>query len=172
MIELWLDIPYYEGKYQVSDQGRVRSLDRTVMCSPKSSKTFRRLVKGRILKPGNRSGYGHKGVVLCVNGREHTKQVHELVMLAFEGERPEGMNVLHNDGDPTNNLLTNLRYGTQSDNMLDVSKHGLRRVTYEEVRDMRSLRDKGVPCKDVAEMYNMSPSNASRVCTGAYYAEA
>lgn len=53
-----------------------------------------------------------------------TRLVHHLVAAAFHGPRPDGLNVLHGDGNHTNNRPGNLRYGTQSDNMKDGIQHG------------------------------------------------
>ena len=112
--ERWLPIPGWEGQYEVSDQGSVRSLDRYI--------TFpygRRRAAGCVLSPGVRPD-GHLNVSLC--GK--SKLVHQLVMLAFVGERPDGFEVCHNNGDPADNRLENLRYGTASDNGRDRVRHG------------------------------------------------
>ena len=119
MVEQWRDIPGYEGRYQVSDLGRVRSLDHRVRLVVKGVETTR-LSPGRILKPGPARS-GHLTVAL---GRGNSKQVHALVLLAFVGPYPEGMEVLHGDDDPTNNRLNNLRYGTRSENLRQCVAHG------------------------------------------------
>ncbi len=103
-VEQWRPIPGWEGLYQVSDHGRVRSL-RT----------------GKILKAGmNRR---HRHVALCSGGGKSFR-VHRLVMEAFVGPLPEGMEVRHLDDDPDNNRLSNLVYGTRSENMLDRVRNG------------------------------------------------
>ena len=61
---------------------------------------------------------------LSHQGEDKTRTVHSLVAEAFIGARPEGMEICHSDGDPTNNHLDNLRYGTPSDNTLDKVRHG------------------------------------------------
>lgn len=112
--ETWKPIPGYEGSYEASDQGRVRSLDRTII-----EKTGRAVnVRGRVLKPteGNK-----RYLLVTLSGR--TKRVHRLVLAAFEGENPD-MQVRHLDGDPQNNRLVNLAYGTNAENMLDSIRHG------------------------------------------------
>ncbi|RQT43146.1 hypothetical protein DF046_36835 [Burkholderia cepacia] len=121
--EQWRDIPGFEGRYQVSDMGRVRSLDRRVRVVPHGIETTR-LVRGRILKPGP-SKSGHLSVVL---GRGNTRSVHALVMLAFEGPCPEGMEVLHLNHTPSDNRRTNLKYGTRGENVAMDHAAGTRKV--------------------------------------------
>lgn len=117
--ENWRAIPGFEGLYQVSDQGRVRSLDR--MRLNKVSGTAR--IKGRMLKiRTNKDGYQQVG--LYKNGKQRMSYVHAIVCLAFYGPRPLGAEVCHNDGNPSNNHLSNLRYDTSSANSYDVVKHG------------------------------------------------
>ncbi len=123
MAEVWKDVPGYEGSYQVSSLGRVRSLDR-LLSIPGYTASWKGLpphercariqpVKGKMLRPGRRSS-GHVTVAL---GRGNSQQVHALVLLAFVGPRPEGQEVLHLNHDPTDNRLENLRYGTRSENL-------------------------------------------------------
>ena len=99
-IEIWKDIPRYEGRYQVSTEGRIRSLDRRVPCKCHyAGKLFYRTVKGKILRPGRYCKAGHLSVVL--GHGTAGRPVHQLVMLSFVGPPEEGMEVLHRNGDPT-----------------------------------------------------------------------
>lgn len=110
--ERWLPIPGYEGIYDVSDLGRVRSWapwrDTPV---PRQRRFY--------VRPT-----GHLAINLCNNGDDKSVTVHRLVMLAFVGPKPNGLETRHLDGDPTNNRLTNLVYGTHSENMYDRVRHG------------------------------------------------
>lgn len=104
MMEMWRHVPGAPA-YEVSDRGRVRS--------------YKRKPGPRILAaPVNSEGRPH----VCLDGR--SRKVHQLVMEAFVGPRPSGQEVLHRDGDKSNNALTNLRYGTRSENRLDMVAHG------------------------------------------------
>lgn len=76
----------------------------------------------RYLKPG-RDLSGHLRVVLC-NGRMNTKKVHRLVLETYVGPCPKGMMCRHLDGNPANNKLDNLCWGTNSENQKDSIKHG------------------------------------------------
>lgn len=106
---IWKDIPGYEGFYQVSDCGQVKSCERFI----KGPRVDQRL-KERILKPGlDTSGYHH--VALCKDGKRKAYKVHRLVALAFlDGDNT--LTVNHIDECKTNNHVSNLEYLTQADN--------------------------------------------------------
>ena len=117
--ERWKPVTGYEGIYEVSNHGRVRSVDRTVTRS--DGRVCRR--KGKILRTTpNQDGYPRAN--LSTQGKSQVRHVHALVAEAFIGPRPDGVDVCHGDGDPANNRLDNLRYGTRSENMLDAVRHG------------------------------------------------
>lgn len=86
-----------------------------------------RFIAGRILKPckaGNSHADGYWRVGLKDNRRERDAYVHELVLEAFVGPRPDGYTCCHNDGDPFNNHVDNLRWGSRSKNEYDKVFHG------------------------------------------------
>ena len=118
MTEIWKAIPGWEGSYEVSDVGRVRSLLR-VTNTRKGLQTF----QGKILAPSTTKN-GYRMVSLTAPSRREYHYVHALVLLAFIGPRPAGMEVCHNDGSRDNNNLRNLRYDTRRNNALDRHKHG------------------------------------------------
>ncbi len=107
----WREIPGTAGNYLVSDDGQVWSLPRTTTV-------------GGVLKQG-RDPAGYATVAPCVAGKQRTRRVHCLVLEAFVGPRPEGAECRHLDGDPTNNHLDNLAWGTNSENKYDVVRHGV-----------------------------------------------
>jgi len=112
----WKDIPGYEGFYQVSDQGQVKSVERIGV-----NGTF---VPERILRPDTANPGRYERVTLFGGPSRQRCQVHRLVMLAFIGPCPEGLECCHNDGHPGNNALSNLRYDTKSANARDRRRHG------------------------------------------------
>jgi hypothetical protein len=116
--EQWRAVVGYEGLYEVSDQGRVRSLTRTCW---DATGTKARTRKGQYLKPGASRGY--LSVRLCRNGSIQTLTVHSLVAAAFIGPRPEGMQVCHWNGNGGDNRLANLRYDSPSSNQLDTVRY-------------------------------------------------
>lgn len=121
MIEEWRSVVGYEGLYEVSNLGRVRSLDR--LC--KSNKRSDQWMKGRILKPKiNRHRQSRCTVALGKEGKVSYPYISRLVLTAFVGPAPSGHDAAHWDGDPTNNRLDNLRWATDSENMMDKKRHG------------------------------------------------
>lgn len=112
--EKWLPAVGYEGIYEVSNHGRVRSVDRWV--SYKDGRN--RLYRGSEMKPQTRPD-GHLTVDLVKNKRRKNRRVHQLVLEAFAGMRPEGTICCHWDDDPSNNRLENLRWSSYSENMVD-----------------------------------------------------
>lgn len=121
-IERWLPIPGWEGSYEVSDHGRVRSLDRIVPTSHRRT----RMARGRILKPGYVRGV-HQFVNLSRkrgDGKATSRYVHQLVLEAFVGPCPSGMEVCHWNDDGTDNRLSNLRYASVSENRYDLVRNG------------------------------------------------
>ena len=111
MKEEWRDIPGFKGRYQVSNKGRVRSLDRYVRCGFEGK--GRRFTKGRLLKPGATTS-GHLTVAL---GKGNSVAVHRLVLLAFIGKPKQKQEALHLNHRPADNRVTNLRWGTRSENI-------------------------------------------------------
>lgn len=158
--ETWKDIPGFEGCYQVSNLGNVRSVLRTVSgggCVKVKT------LKGRILKPylrGDRTKY--PTVNLSMNGLKTKMPVHQMVLKSFHGPRPSPNHVARHLNDrPVDTRSDNLVWGTQSQNMKDKFQNGYvhpRLVLSEEARlaiksDNRSqrviARDHGVSQKTV-----------------------
>lgn len=157
-MEIWKDIPGYEGKYQASSLGRIRSLDRQIGTPGTVGCKF---MKGRVLRPGPTKD-GHLYVVL---GREaHGAPVHTLVALTFLGPRPEVADVCHNDGDPTNNKLDNLRCDTRTNNILDVYRTGgrWRKLSLEDMQAIIN-EPKSMTCKALGEKYGVSAAVINKV---------
>ena len=113
--ENWKAIPGYEGIYEVSDQGRVRSLDRI---------TAKNAFKKGALKKASTVANGYLYVDLYKLGKASKRTVHSLVLEAFIGPAPSGMICCHNNGVRVDNRLENLRWGTYSDNAHDTVRHG------------------------------------------------
>jgi hypothetical protein len=118
-VENWRAVVGFEGLYEVSDLGHVRSLNRIVNSFP----GLTRVAQGRLMRLQPRRS-GHLCVGLCRDGRRRLVNVHRLVLEAFVGPCPDGMECCHNDGDATNNRVENLRWDTRSENFLDRGRHG------------------------------------------------
>lgn len=113
--EQWKPVVGYEGLYEVSDHGRVRSVDRVLV----KSDGRRMTIKGKLLKGGTHQGYvNHKmqGV---------TKYTHVMVLEAFDRPRHPGEEARHLNDIKSDNRLINLRWGSRSDNAKDRVRNGI-----------------------------------------------
>lgn len=108
--EEWKPVPNYEGLYDASNFGRIRSLDRW-----RDNGTGRYIQKGRILKPGKNSK-GYLTVILCKDRKKKTFLVHRLVWETFNSEIPECMQVNHINEIKTDNSVWNLNLMTNQEN--------------------------------------------------------
>lgn len=118
--EQWRPIPGYEGHYEVSDHGRVRSVTRILPHPVNGWKTYR----GKLLKQDVHKT-GHIAVWLSLDGRMRSLLVHRLVLMAFIGPCPDGMEACHWNDDPGDNRLENLRWTSRRDNNLDRVRNGI-----------------------------------------------
>lgn len=119
MTEHWKPIPGYEGHYEVSDRGRVRSIERTII----RKNGIPQRIAGRVLRPATGTK-GHQHVELWRDNQAMSRYVHHLVLEAFTGPQPEGMECCHNNGNPADNTVENLRWDTASSNGYDRVRHG------------------------------------------------
>lgn len=111
---VWRVIPGF-SMYEVSDQGQLRSW---------RNGKYGRAAAPRLMKlPLDYHGYPATNL-RGDDGLRHTFRIHRLVLLAFRGPRPPGMDSRHANGDPTDNRLSNLNYSTRSRNMRDRVRHG------------------------------------------------
>ena len=136
--------------YDISNLGNVRS---------------RRYSKPRILKPRPHvQGYALVRVY-DENGAWFDRTIHSLVAEAFLGVCPDGMCVRHLDGDPSNNALSNLAYGTLSDNQQDRIAHGTygMKLNVRKVKVIRGLHKCGFKIKRIAEIFGINRLNVRRI---------
>lgn len=111
-VEVWKDIPGFEGLYQASNQGRIRSLDMRVRYK---NPQFTALRKGRILSPKT-TNRGYLEVVLMKNGVRHNKRVHQLVALTFIPNPNNYTSINHINEVKNDNAVENLEWCTQKYN--------------------------------------------------------
>lgn len=121
-MEVWKDIPGFEGLYQASSTGCIRThKDKTT-----SSKKFKeRHWKQRVLKTRGKQNSGYR-VSLWKDGVVYDRLVARLVATTFLGEPPEGFTVNHKDGNRFNNNIENLEWLSREDNI----RHGFRNGLY------------------------------------------
>lgn len=121
MSEQWRSVVGFEGFYEVSDRGRIRSVPRVVTYE-QAGKVMSQSYPGKEIRhhPGDK---GYRLVCLYREGRQTTCRVHRLVLEAFVGPA-NGLQGCHRNGDCADNRLTNLKWGTNSDNQRDSVEHG------------------------------------------------
>jgi len=170
--EIWTDIPGYEGLYQVSSLGRVKSLPRSIP-HPRHKNPIR--IKGGILKQSVASN-GYLMVGLCANGKAVSRTVHSLVMEAFVGPRPKGAEINHKSkaGNKWDNRLCNLEYCTKQENILHAiralgndpaernqvkgSAHPQAKLCEDDVRAIRVDLSQGKSYGEIARRFHVDPS--------------
>ena len=165
-MEIWKDIPGFEGRYQASDAGQIRSVDRRVRVVVHGVETTR-LAKGKVLSPATCKS-GHLCVVL---GKGRTVHVHQAVAWAFLGPQARDTEVAHNDGNPAHNAVRNLRYDSRSGNGRDRVHHGTTRLSVEQIAFIRANANK-LPRggkKALAAQFSVSPTTISDVLAGRTY---
>jgi hypothetical protein len=166
LMTIWKPVLDYEGYYEVSNFGEVRSLER------KGRK------KERILKPHlNGDTVKYLAVTLHKNGKMETRKVHHLVLEAFVGPRPENMYALHGPKGHLDNSVANLYWGTQQrncsedklrDGTLPIGeKNGKAKLTEDEVREIYKLAWNGeLTQREIVKMFNTTQANVSRIKHG------
>jgi DNA-binding transcriptional regulator YiaG len=170
--EEWRDIPEFPG-YKVSNLGRVGSYHRKVRGRGNGGGWEIAKKIQRILKPSSsrKEGGYYLGVNLSVGGIVHRRTIHFLVMIAFVGVCPEGLEICHNNGNFRDNRLSNLRYDTHLANMSEAewehAKQGS--LTEKQIIDIREDRFAGMKIDDIAEKYKTSRFNVQSICWGETY---
>ena len=154
MLEKWKSVFNFPD-YSVSNIGRVR---RDVVSKMKTSKP------GRILK-GSITPDGYMTVNLTCNGVKKRKRVHVLVAVAFCKDVWGAGSVCHKDGNPSNNIATNLYWGTQKQNVHDAIQHGRRgpgeksgnvKLKQSDVLNIIQLYTNGMQSNDLADQFGVS----------------
>lgn len=159
--ETWKPVVGYEGFYEVSNLGRVRAMFEGNHGQYKA---------GRILKT-HTSKNGYVRIEFNPPSKKPKKRtVHTLVLEAFVGKRPEGKEVRHLDGVKSNNQVSNLAWGTHSENDQDQRRHGTRimgerhplsKLTNDDVLKIRALREQGLTLQVIANQFGIDQSNVA-----------
>lgn len=160
--ERWRPVPGFEGRYEVSSHGRVMTLT-----------TYRPHQTGLVLRPyKNKKGYQY--VSFRTNGTRKSFAVHRLVLEAFAGPCPAGMQVAHGNGDPTDNRVENLRWATSVENHADRRRHGRvpegeanasARLDLSAVKTIKKLKGKA-SAYEIAHLACVAPSTIQSIWDG------
>ncbi len=163
MIEIWKSVTGFEGHYEVSNCGRIKSLARQGMC---------RWISERILKT-DETYDGHLLVTLRLKGNRTRRSVHKVVLEAFVGKCPAGQECRHLNGIADDNRLENLAWGTPRENKEDMRRHGtmpigetlgMSKLTKKQVIHIRRILDKTNHFqKEIAEMFDVTPGCISAI---------
>jgi len=172
MKEIWKDIKGFKGYYQVSNLGRVRSLERKITRS-RGGEPHEMGISSRVLKPGWVGGYPR--VVLSRIRKRETKCIHRMVAEYFIKGRTKTRNhVNHIDGNKSNNSSDNLEWCSQKENNNHAQINGLSRwarggqsgmakLTERQVSEIRGLILIGFILVDIASTYKISPEVISQI---------
>jgi hypothetical protein len=165
MTEFWKDIEGYEGLYQISNKGRVKSL----------GNKHRKSVM--ILKP-TIEYYGYHTVSLCRNQEGKTKKVHRLVAKAFVSGYDDTKEINHKDGNKLNNIPENLEWVTVKENAQHAFRIGLRKNSKADKHPERKISSEDVFCihglyltglftqLDIGRMFGISDGHVGMILDG------
>lgn len=165
--EIWIDIQGYEGLYQISNIGRVKSLERLSKFNNSVG-----LKKEKILKPFKDSK-GYYRIKLSKNAIESTKKIHRLVAFAFLDNLENKPEVNHINGIKDDNRFDNLEWVTSSENTIHAlnnnlkisqkgSEHGNSKLNEEKVLEIKKIgRSKSL--KEIAQIYGVDKSLISLI---------
>lgn len=161
--EVWKPMFGFEARYEISNLGRVWSIKR-----PHPAVKTGRIVACSVV----RHGY----VRILIDRKAYP--IHRLVLKTFERLPREGEVAAHNNGNPSDNRLENLRWATLRENMADKKIHGTywigtlhkgAKLTEEQVGEIRALRPKGISWDDLGARFGVSPMAASQAGLGKTY---
>ncbi len=169
--EIWKPIPDFPG-YEVSTFGSIRSYRKKGYgIIAETPQALLKSVKSQ----------KHAFVHIRRNGKGYIVRIHRLVTSAFLGPCPSGLEVCHNDGNPQNNHIDNLRYDTHKANIKDKQRHGTQQLgenvnkallTNAQANTIRYKRANGITTKQLSEEYGVSVAIVRRLVRGKTYTQA
>jgi hypothetical protein len=154
----WEPIPGYEGRYMVSDSGDVWSIPR-------------RNASGGFLKQVLRKGYARVSLYKPTQKKPKVMQVHRIVLISFVSPCPDGMECRHLDGNPLNNNLSNLAWGTKLENEADKLLCGNRlsgeknpraKLRSDQISEIIRLNGSATQ-RELGKMFNVHPSTIYKI---------
>jgi len=166
MLEIWKDVKGYEGLYQISNTGKVKSIERVDSTNVKR--------KERVLKQCL-SGRGYPMVGIYKNGKRTPVNIHRLVAEYFVSNFYNKSQVNHIDGIKENNIYTNLEWCSASENIIHAHKNGLTnpvkgeqvgssKLTRAEAQSVKDLKGK-LSQRKIGLMFNICQQEVSKIHT-------
>lgn len=165
MIEEWRAIAGYKGYYEISDLGRIKSLERVTSDG--------RVLREKIRKTANYNSR-YLSISLSRDSKVEHRNLHAVVLTAFKGKCPPGREARHLDGNSANNALTNLAWGTPKENTADKRAHGtfLRgeqcsaaKLCAADVKNIRRRFAAGEQQRSLATEYAVRQPTISKIVT-------
>ena len=161
--EVWKDVVGYEGYYQVSNLGRVKSVERLI----EYKDGRKRLYPSVFINDRDKEGFS-RITTLKKDNKGKTFSVHGLVMRAFIGDSPKGFEICHIDGNYKNNSLNNLRYDTTSENRIDNYRYGGKsskgKLSIDDVLNIREKYSEGnITQKELSKKYCVNTSCIGKI---------
>jgi hypothetical protein len=164
-VEIWKDIEGFENKYQVSNLGNVRSLDRIDSIGRFKNGSIRKVSK-------EKDGYCY---ITLIGDKSKTKSffVHRLVANHFKIKASDNLQVNHIDGNKDNNSASNLEWTTSQENVIHSLRLGLRKsgedhpfskLNNKQVLEIPNLLKIGYSQKKISDIYNVSYSTIKNIC--------
>lgn len=174
-MEVWKDVTGFEGLYEVSSYGNLRSVDRDILCNGGYYKHFNgKTIKTKLNK------YGYPSAGLWYKGKRTDVVIHRLVAEAFIDNQNNYEQINHIDGNKTNNHVENLEWCDNNYNMKHAKengllahqkgeKHGGHKLTNEQVREIRRLRNEGWKYRQLAEKFGVCDRTIGQICRNEYW---
>lgn len=165
-MEEWKDIPGYEGYYQASNLGNIKSVERTV----NQRNGGKQVKKEHLLKPSKNKTHSYYSVVLSKKGKRKSCLIHRLVWLAFNGPIPEGFEINHKDENSFNNNLVNLNLLSHKDN-INWGTHNERVIASRKKPVVQLSKNNEIihfypSASQAGRETNISQADISRCCNG------
>lgn len=164
-VEIWKDIEGFENKYQISNFGNIKSLDRI--------DSLGRFHKSKILKKSiEKDGYEYI-TLLCKKSKSKSFFIHRLVAYSFMFNLDNLPQINHKDGNKCNNRVSNLEWNTAQQNVIHALNKGLRKsgenhpwsvLTNYQVLQIPKLLEQGMTQKSISKLYNVSYSCIKNIC--------
>jgi hypothetical protein len=166
---MWKQVVGFEGFYEVSDTGIVRSVRRSIMRHKRSV-----VREGKVLTPRLHQ-FKYLKVSLSRKNVTYTRLIHRLVLEAFIGPCPSDMECCHNDGNASNNRIDNLRWDSHRANMSDQTlhetsnrgeRHGRAKLTEDQIFEIKRRLKAGELQREIAFDFEVSGPTVSRIKSG------